>query len=72
MFNRVKPGNPSVGDLFLKAADNSRHVWIVARTFVHVDGILHAVLSHRDQPREIITVSVPALADPALFRRVAV
>ena len=70
MFGRSKTVAPTVGDTFVKVSDKARHIWVVAKTFVHVDGILHAVLHRQDQPRDTITVSVPALGDSDLFQRV--
>ena len=70
MFGRTKTAAPTVGDTFVKVADGARHCWVVDKTFVHVDGILHALLRRQDRPSDTITVSVPALADGDLFRRV--
>ena len=69
MFGRTKAVAPAVGDTFVKVADGTRHTWVVAKTFVHVDGLLHAVLHRHDRPRDTITVSVSALADSDLFQR---
>jgi len=60
--------NANVGDAFVKVAGRASHTWVVDKTFVHVDGIAHVVLRRADQHSEIITVSVPALADPTLFQ----
>jgi hypothetical protein len=70
MFGKTKVAAPTVGDVFVKVADGTRTTWVIAKTFVHVDGIEHAVLHRHDRPNDIITVSVPALADSDLFQRV--
>jgi len=69
MFGRTKVVAPAVGDTFVKVSDGARHTWVVAKTFVHVDGLLHAVLHRHDQARDTITVSVSALEDADLFQR---
>lgn len=68
MFKR-KSIDAQVGDMFIKAHDTKKSVWVVEKIFEHVDGILHARLFNKAQPKTMITVSASTLADPAFFLR---
>jgi hypothetical protein len=71
MFKR-KSVEAQIGDQFFKAGDNKRYIWVVEKLFEHVDGILHARLYAKAQPKTMITVSASTLADPEFFERAPV
>lgn len=68
MFKR-KSVDAQVGDMFIKAHDTKKNVWVVEKIFEHVDGILHARLYAKNQPKTMITVSASTLADQDFFHR---
>jgi len=68
MFKR-KSFDAHVGDMFVKAHDNKKTVWVVEKIFEHVDGIMHARLYNKTHPKTMITVSASTLADPDFFCR---
>jgi hypothetical protein len=68
MFKR-KTVDAQVGDMFIKTNDNKKSIWVVEKIFEHVDGIIHARLFNKTQPKTTITVSASTLADPDFFNR---
>ena len=50
MFKR-KSIDAQVGDMFIKAHDTKNNVWVVEKLFEHVDGIMHARLFNKRQPK---------------------
>jgi len=68
MFKR-KSIDVHVGDMFYKAHDTKKVIWVVEKIFEHVDGILHARLFNKNHPKTMITVSVSTLGDPEFFSR---
>ena len=71
MFKR-KSIDAQVGDLFFKAHDTKKNLWVVEKLFEHVDGILHARLFNKNQPKTMITVSASTLSDTEFFVRAPV
>lgn len=68
MFKR-KSVDAQVGDMFIKTHDTKKSIWVVEKIFEHVDGIMHARLFNKAQPKTMITVSASTLADPDFFHR---
>ena len=68
MFKR-KSIDVHVGDMFHKAHDTKKVIWVVEKLFEHVDGILHARLFNKTHPKTMITVAASTLADPEFFCR---
>jgi hypothetical protein len=68
MFKR-KSIDAQVGDMFIKTHDTKKCVWVVEKIFEHVDGILHARLFNKSQPKTMITVSASTLTDADFFQR---
>ncbi|CAA7627167.1 hypothetical protein [Magnetospirillum sp. SS-4] len=68
MFKR-KSIDAQVGDMFVKAHDTKNNIWVVEKIFEHVDGILHARLFNKKQPKTMITVSASTLSDSSFFLR---
>jgi hypothetical protein len=68
MFKR-KSVDAQVGDMFIKTHDTKKSIWVVEKLFEHVDGIMHARLFSKAQPKTMITVSASTLADPDFFHR---
>ncbi len=68
MFKR-KSIDAQVGDMFVKAHDTKNNIWVVEKIFEHVDGIMHARLFNKKQPKTMITVSASTLADTSFFLR---
>jgi hypothetical protein len=68
MFKR-KSFDAQVGDMFVKAHDNKKTIWVVEKIFEHVDGIMHARLYNKIHPKTMITISASTLADPDFFCR---
>ena len=68
MFKR-KSVDAQVGDMFIKAHDTKKSIWVVEKIFEHVDGILHARLFNKKQPKTMITVSASTLSDSSFFLR---
>lgn len=60
----------AVGDRFIKVGNFRMPVWKVAR-ITNESQPPHAHLEKEGAERDAITVSIPALADSSLFRRVA-
>ncbi len=58
-----------VGDRFTKVGTYQTRPWVVARLFQHPAEPPHAQLE-REGDNNCITVSVSALTDPSLFKRV--
>ncbi len=71
MFKR-KSIDAQVGDMFIKAHDTKRNLWVVEKLFEHVDGIMHARLFNKNQPKTMITVSASTLTDTDFFVRAPV
>ncbi len=71
MFKR-KSIDAQVGDMFTKAHDTKKNIWVVEKLFEHVDGIMHARLFNKNQPKTMITVSASTLADTDFFVRAQV
>lgn len=57
-----------IGQIFCKSDDHARRRWQITQLFQHPDGI-HAQLVRLDDPTRRITLSVNALADRRLMRR---
>jgi hypothetical protein len=71
MFKR-KALDAQVGDVFIKTHDTKRNLWVVEKVFEHVDGIMHARLFNKNQPKTMITVSASTLTDNDVFQRAPV
>ena len=71
MFKR-KSIDAQVGDMFIKAHDTKKNLWVVEKLFEHVDGIMHARLFSKSQPKTMITISASTLADTDFFVRAPV
>lgn len=65
-----KPG-VAIGDRFTKVGNFSMPIWKVSRIYRHDSVLPHAHLEKEGAERDSITVSIPALTDNNLFRRVA-
>ena len=61
----------AVGDRFTKIGNFRMPVWKVARIYHHESELPHANLEKEGSERDSITISIPALTDISLFRRVA-
>ncbi|MDR3438071.1 hypothetical protein [Telmatospirillum sp.] len=59
-----------VGDSFVKTGETRKSVWVVTRSWTHVDGLLHVQLAKQSRESEIITISAATLSDAAYFRPV--
>jgi hypothetical protein len=70
MFKR-KSIDAQVGDMYVKAHDTKNNIWVVEKIFEHVDGIMHARLFNKKQPKTMITISASTLADASFFLRAA-
>jgi hypothetical protein len=68
MFKR-KAIDAQVGDIFSKTHDTKKNLWVVEKLFEHVDGIMHARLFNKNQPKTMITVSASTLTDNDFFQR---
>ncbi|RAU23213.1 hypothetical protein CU669_03385 [Paramagnetospirillum kuznetsovii] len=71
MFKR-KVLDAQIGDVFIKTHDTKRNLWVVEKLFEHVDGIMHARLFNKNQPKTMITVSASTLIDADFFQRAPV
>ena len=60
-----------IGDRYVKAGDRHQNVWVVVKTWTHVDGIVHVRLAKQVRASDLITVSALALEDGEFFRSVA-
>ncbi len=58
-----------VGDRFTKVGQYQTAIWVVSRIFQLPSEPPHAHLEKEGDAHDSITVSIPALADPRLFRR---
>jgi hypothetical protein len=61
----------AVGDRFTKVSSYRMPVWKVARIYRHHSDLPHAHLMKEGAEKDSITVSIPALTDQTLFRRIA-
>jgi hypothetical protein len=68
---RKSSSSIQVGDSFVKTGEIRKSVWVVTRSWTHVDGLLHVQLAKQARQSEIITVSATTLADGAYFRPIA-
>jgi len=57
-----------VGDSFMKTGETRGIVWVVTRSWTHVDGLIHVQLAKQSRQTDVITVSASTLADAAYFR----
>ncbi len=60
----------NVGDRFTKVGNFSMPTWVVAHISRRDPTLPHAQLEKEGMARDMITVSLPALADTTLYRRV--
>jgi hypothetical protein len=60
----------AIGDRFTKVGSFRMPVWTVAKIYQYPSEPPHASLTREGALRDSITVSVPALIDSSLFRRV--
>jgi hypothetical protein len=65
---RITSSSIQIGDSFVKTGEVRQIVWVVTRSWTHVDGLLHVQLAKQARQSEIITVSASTLADGAYFR----
>ncbi|MTJ81834.1 MAG: hypothetical protein F8N37_12565 [Telmatospirillum sp.] len=59
-----------IGDRFTKTGETRAIVWVVTRSWTHVDGLLHVQLAKQARQSEVITVSAATLGDSTFFRPV--
>lgn len=59
-----------LGDRFIKVGKNKSATWVVEMIFQLPSEPPHARLGKEGDEHDTITVSLPALADPRLFKRV--
>jgi hypothetical protein len=65
---RTNSASIQVGASFVKTGEIRKSVWIVTRSWTHVDGLVHVQLAKQARTTEVITVSASTLADSAFFR----
>jgi hypothetical protein len=68
---RISSSSIQVGDSFVKTGEIRKSVWVVTRSWTHVDGLLHVQLAKHSRESEVITVSASTLADGAYFRPIS-
>lgn len=65
---RISASSIQVGDSFVKTSEVRKSIWVVTRSWTHVDGLLHVQLAKQSRESEVITISAVTLADGAYFR----